>query len=169
MRKNYLEFCQTSHVPRKDHQSLFLHYLIVDCIETMNWENQLYLLYYVDRCVWCNAQYRLFVNPKFRSRTNVSKIRRNRRLLRQRAMEAMTGDSHIDRVSRVMFPLTFFLFNVVYWFAYLSHRQAEIVHNTGRFSKMSQPWLLINLAFLYWKFWNFLPKKWKKIAPIWVL
>ena len=50
--------------------------------------------------------------------------------MRQRAMEAMTGDSHIDRVSRVMFPLTFFLFNVVYWFAYLSHRQAEIVHNT---------------------------------------
>ncbi|CAG5111352.1 Oidioi.mRNA.OKI2018_I69.chr2.g5668.t1.cds [Oikopleura dioica] len=60
----------------------------------------------------------------------VKKLRRNRRLMRQRAMEAMTGDSHIDRVSRVMFPLTFFLFNVVYWFAYLSHRQAEIVHNT---------------------------------------
>ncbi len=63
-------------------------------------------------------------------RTDANKIRRNRRLMRQRAMEAMTGDSHIDRVSRVMFPLTFFLFNVVYWFAYLSHRQAEIVHNT---------------------------------------
>merc|ERR1712062_610585 len=64
------------------------------------------------------------------SKTDANKIRRNRRLMRQRAMEAMTGDSHIDRVSRVMFPLTFFLFNVVYWFAYLSHRQAEIVHNT---------------------------------------
>ena len=65
-----------------------------------------------------------------KSKTDVTRIRRNRRLMRQRAMEAMTGDSHIDRVSRVMFPLTFFLFNVVYWFAYLSHRQAEIVHNT---------------------------------------
>jgi hypothetical protein len=64
------------------------------------------------------------------SKTNINKMRRNRRLMRQRAMEAMTGDSHIDRVSRVMFPLTFFLFNVIYWFAYLSHRQAEIVHNT---------------------------------------
>ncbi|CBY33125.1 unnamed protein product [Oikopleura dioica] len=30
------------------------------------------------------------------------------------------ANNHIDRVSRVMFPLTFFLFNVVYWFAYLS-------------------------------------------------
>jgi hypothetical protein len=45
--------------------------------------------------------------------------------MRQRAMEAMTGDSHIDRVSRVMFPLTFFLFNVVYWFAYLSVSEKE--------------------------------------------
>ena len=69
-------------------------------------------------------------DQQFESKTDVTRIRRNRRLMRQRAMEAMTGDSHIDRVSRVMFPLTFFLFNVVYWFAYLSHRQAEIVHNT---------------------------------------
>ena len=69
-------------------------------------------------------------DKQLQSKTDVTRIRRNRRLMRQRAMEAMTGDSHIDRVSRVMFPLTFFLFNVVYWFAYLSHRQAEIVHNT---------------------------------------
>jgi hypothetical protein len=69
-------------------------------------------------------EYEFYKNFHF-SKNIVKKLRRNRRLMRQRAMEAMTGDSHIDRVSRVMFPLTFFLFNVVYWFAYLSVSEIE--------------------------------------------
>ncbi len=44
-----------------------------------------------------------------------------------RAMEdpekALNSVSTIDKISRVVFPLTFFLINAVYWYNYLKHSE----------------------------------------------
>ncbi|XP_039251861.1 gamma-aminobutyric acid receptor subunit alpha-2-like [Styela clava] len=42
------------------------------------------------------------------------------------AANAEGNVSNIDRISRVAFPLAFFVFNIVYWYVYLSHRSHEV-------------------------------------------
>ena len=53
------------------------------------------------------------------------------RRLREQAVEAMASDSPVDRISRMMFPLAFFMFNVIYWFQYLYEREAQAHHESS--------------------------------------
>ena len=48
--------------------------------------------------------------------------REMKRILSEKALEAMTGDSEIDRMSRIIFPCLFMVFNVWYWLYFLSVR-----------------------------------------------
>ena len=37
--------------------------------------------------------------------------------------EQMNSESKIDNISRIMFPITFLLINVFYWYSYISHSE----------------------------------------------
>jgi len=63
--------------------------------------------------------------------------KKNNKVLAQRLIAAVAEQistvvtsqgqvSRIDRVPRVVFPLSFFLFNGIYWFVYITHQQHEI-------------------------------------------
>ena len=45
-----------------------------------------------------------------------------KRLLSQKALESMTGDSVIDKISRILFPVLFMLFNLFYYIYYVEAR-----------------------------------------------
>ena len=46
------------------------------------------------------------------------------KLLSQKALENMTGDCNIDKMSRMIFPLCFILVNVWYYYYYMARREA---------------------------------------------
>ena len=47
-------------------------------------------------------------------------------MLSQKALEQMTGDSYIDRIARVAFPISFLIFNFGYGYYYLRERAKAI-------------------------------------------
>ena len=55
------------------------------------------------------------------------------RTVESSALIAMTTDSIVDQYSRIIFPCSFFIFNVVYWTVYLNERtnlnEAEVHHH----------------------------------------
>ena len=51
------------------------------------------------------------------------------RKMKEDAVQAMASDSPVDRISRMGFPLAFFLFNVGYWFQYLYARESQAHHD----------------------------------------
>ena len=72
----------------------------------------------------------LFVNEAAVSNL-IEKIHRpgEVRKMKEDAVQAMASDSPVDRVSRMAFPLAFFVFNVTYWFQYLYERESQAINH----------------------------------------